>query len=47
MITRKLMEKSKQSAQGPTVNNNEKTGISLNESNPQNSTDNNCCSFSF
>ena len=44
MITKKLMEKNTQGAgAGPVVNNTEKSGLSLNDSKPQNNEDSNCC----
>ena len=48
MITKKLMEKNGQGAQGGAVPNNmEKAGVSLDEAKQQNNGDNNCCSLSF
>ena len=45
MITKKLMEKNSQSAQGNITNTNEKAGISLNEANKLNNSDSGCCSL--
>ena len=48
MITKKLMEKNAQGAQGAAPTNNiEKVGVSLDEAKQQNTGDNNCCSLSF
>ena len=47
MITKKLMDKSGQSAPGAPINNPEKAGVSLDETKQQNRDDNNCCSLSF
>jgi len=44
MITKKLMEKNTQGAgAGPVANNTEKSGLSLNDSKPQNNEDSGCC----
>ena len=46
MITKKLIEKSGKGDSGMNDNNKDKGGISLGD-NQQNSTGDNCCSFSF
>ena len=43
MITKKLMTKNGQGPAGPGASNAEKTGVSLNDSKPQNNDESACC----